>query len=168
MKKAVKKVVKKKTTPKKVSMIGDRLARELVKTNDILAQLPFTAGDRMVPRPAFPGLQALAAPRDLKSDNVMTQAEAIIYGDREKTYGHPSLNLYTIAQFWTTYVKRKAAVCRAQNLPMMNGVPDITIDDVCQMMVLLKTARLLNDPSHHDSQVDQVGYIALQERCREQ
>lgn len=124
-----------------------------------------------------PVIEIEASP-DLRKDNVMTQAEAIIYGDREKTYGHPSLNLETIAQLWTVYFRRKAVIEKAKFEQQfgeldLNGarleslIPAVTIDDVCQMMVLMKSARLLNDPSHHDSQVDQIGYIALQERCRE-
>jgi len=35
------------------------------------------------------------------------------------------------------------------------------------MMVLLKGARLANDPNHHDSVVDICGYAALIERCEE-
>ena len=94
----------------------------------------------------------------LRHDNVMTQAQAVIYGEREKTYGRPEVNLHSIAEFWSIYLKRKGVV---------QGDPtNVTIDDVCQMMVLLKSARLLNDPGHHDSQVDQIGYIGLQERCR--
>lgn len=115
-----------------------------------------------------------AKEEDLRDNNVMTQALAIIYGDREKTYGHPSLNLESIAQLWTVYMKRKAYVELTRS-PFADDsdlkqveliVPKITIDDVCQMMVLLKMARLINDPTHHDSMVDQVGYIGLQERVQ--
>lgn len=96
--------------------------------------------------------------KDLLTDNVMTQAQAVIYGDREKTYGRPDINLESIAQLWTVYLQRRAVV---------TGVSDrVTINDVCQMMVLLKAARLINDPTHHDSMVDQIGYVGLQERVQ--
>lgn len=36
--------------------------------------------------------------------SVLKEAEEIIYGDREKTYGHPSKNLQAIADMWTAYV----------------------------------------------------------------
>jgi hypothetical protein len=39
--------------------------------------------------------------------------------------------------------------------------------DVAAMMVLLKTARLANNPEHRDSLVDICGYAALIERCDE-
>jgi hypothetical protein len=95
---------------------------------------------------------------ELRESNVMTQALAIIYGDREKTYGRPHINLESIAEMWTVYMRRIHAV---------RGTHDtITIEDVCQMMVLLKMARLINDPTHKDSLVDEIGYIGLHERVQ--
>lgn len=88
----------------------------------------------------------------------LKKAEEIIYGDREQTYGHPSINLDRIASYWNLYLNN-----RHQN---EYGVYDaITIQDVCQMMVLLKMARLQNDPNHLDSLVDSIGYLALIDRC---
>lgn len=80
------------------------------------------------------------------------EAHNLIYGDREQTYGHPSKNLQLIADFWTSYIKGKEV---------------LTCDDVCNMMILMKTARLKNMPEHRDSLVDTIGYTLLKERCRE-
>lgn len=80
------------------------------------------------------------------------EARDVIYGDREQTYGHPSKNLQLIADFWTSYLKGKEV---------------LTCDDVCNMMILMKTARLKNMPDHRDSLVDTIGYTLLKERCRE-
>jgi len=80
------------------------------------------------------------------------EARKIIYGDREQTYGHPSKNLQLIAEFWTSYLKGKEV---------------LTCDDVCNMMILMKTARLKNTPDHRDSLVDIIGYTMLKERCKE-
>ena len=88
---------------------------------------------------------------------VLTEAEKIIYGDREKTYGHPSKNLQAIAVMWATYLNSRG----------LAGVDIITAEDVAVMMVLLKAARLGNDPTHRDSLVDICGYAALVERCGE-
>lgn len=99
-----------------------------------------------------------AQEEDLRDNNVMSQALSIIYGDREKTYGRPDLNLESIAQLWSVYLQRKAVVAGTHD--------QVSVDDVCQMMVLLKMARLLNDPSHKDSMTDQIGYIGLQERVQ--
>ena len=38
------------------------------------------------------------------STNILEDAYNIIYGDREKTYGHPSKNLSTIAVMWKAYL----------------------------------------------------------------
>lgn len=88
----------------------------------------------------------------MNKNNVLKEANAIIYGDREKTYGHPSKNLEAIATMWNAYLKSV-------------GDRQLNAQDVCVMMVLLKGARLANDPTHRDSVVDICGYAALIERC---
>lgn len=80
------------------------------------------------------------------------EARKVIYGDREQAYGHPSRNLQLIADFWSSYL--------GIEIPL-------TCDDVCNMMILMKTARLKNMPDHRDSLVDTIGYTLLKERCRE-
>ena len=87
--------------------------------------------------------------------SILKEANTIIYGDREKTYGHPSKNLQTIAIMWNAYIKAKP------------NQEHLTAKDVAAMMVLLKTARLANNPEHRDSLVDICGYAALIERCDE-
>jgi hypothetical protein len=82
--------------------------------------------------------------------NILEEAQSIIYGDREKTYGHPSKNLLNIAKLWSIYLGK-----------------DVSAQDVATMMVLLKVARLMNQPDHRDSLVDSVGYLALIERIKE-
>jgi len=91
--------------------------------------------------------------------NILKEANDIIYGDREKTYGHPSKNLRAIAEMWTAYLVASRAITTENN---------IGAKDVAAMMVLLKTARLANDPDHRDSLVDICGYAALIERCNEE
>lgn len=85
-----------------------------------------------------------------RKESVLDEANKIIYGDREKTYGKPSKNLDTIAKFWGEYL----------------GI-QLEAKDVAVMMILLKTARLRNDINHRDSIVDICGYAALIERCDE-
>jgi len=89
-------------------------------------------------------------------ENILQEAESVIYGDREATYGDPGRNLRAIADYWTVHLKHKYN---------FNG--NITTDDVCQMMISLKQARLLNSPTHRDSMVDTAGYQALMERIQE-
>lgn len=88
----------------------------------------------------------------IKLSTIDAEARKVIYGDRESTYGHPSKNLQLIADFWTSYLGLKET---------------LTCDDVCNMMILMKTARLKTMPDHRDSLVDTIGYTLLKERCRE-
>ena len=87
---------------------------------------------------------------------VLKEAHTIIYGDREKTYGHPSKNLKTIAKMWNAFLEART------------GSSELNAKDVASMMILLKTARLANNPDHRDSVVDICGYAALIERCDEE
>jgi hypothetical protein len=91
-------------------------------------------------------------PQEDVPENVLQEAERIIYGDREKTYGSPSKNLLRIAEMWNAYLGEESG---------------LTAQDVCVMMILLKSARLANTPGHRDSVVDICGYAALIERCDE-
>lgn len=84
---------------------------------------------------------------------VLSEAESIIYGDRERTYGKPGKNLEAIALFWAAYLVSKHGVAIR-----------LSPEDVCAMMRLLKEARLMNQPNHRDSIVDLCGYAALQDR----
>lgn len=80
--------------------------------------------------------------------SITKEAENIIFGDREATYGEPNKNLLMIANLWSAYLGTK-----------------LTATQVCDMMILLKVARLKNSPQHRDSMVDIVGYTLLKERC---
>ena len=86
--------------------------------------------------------------------SVLKEANNIIYGDREKTYGHPAKNLKAIATMWDFYVNN-------------TNSREINAKDVAAMMMLVKVARFANDPTHRDNLVDICGYAALIERCDE-
>lgn len=90
------------------------------------------------------------ARNDASVENILTEAEKIVYGDREQTYGTPTKNLKQIARLWSAYLDT-----------------EITAHEVCDMMILLKIARLQNNPEHRDSLVDIAGYAALKERIQE-
>lgn len=77
------------------------------------------------------------------------EAKEIVYGDREQTYGHPSINLERIASMWS----------------VIFGHP-VTPRQVCQAMIALKLARDVNAPKH-DNVVDMIGYAALIDRIEE-
>lgn len=92
-----------------------------------------------------------------ESPKILDIAKEIIHGDREQAYGDPRFNLDTIAQLWSVYLQR---------LFYSWGIDgaELRAEDVSQMMILLKTARLIHNPTHKDSLVDQAGYAALQGR----
>lgn len=93
-------------------------------------------------------------PTEAPEANILREAETIIYGDREATYGHPAKNLESIARFWTGYLKQKYGLDAPLNP-----------EDVCWMMALLKMSRQMN--SHkRDNLVDAAGYLALIERVQ--
>jgi len=83
------------------------------------------------------------------SSTILDEAKAIIYGDREKTYGEPSKNLNLIASLWSDYLKQA-----------------VTAQDVCMMMILLKVARQSNSYTR-DNLVDICGYAALNSRVED-
>ena len=85
--------------------------------------------------------------------SAINEANNIIYGEREETYGDPGKNIKNIAAYWSVHL----SAITGQNIRL-------TTDDVCVMMILLKQARQANTPGHRDSIVDTIGYAALQDR----
>jgi hypothetical protein len=83
----------------------------------------------------------------------MTKAELLdaakaAVADRGLNYGKPEDNFGRIADLWSVHLENR-------------GIPaELTPADVAAMMVLLKIARLQNDPSHLDSWTDIAGYAA--------
>ena len=88
--------------------------------------------------------------------SILDTANDVIYGDRERTYGDPGKNLRVVAGFWEQYLSARGH--------WDNDSEGLTAEDVCNMMSLLKIARLTNTPGHLDSLVDICGYTALIER----
>ena len=84
------------------------------------------------------------------TETIADKAKRIVFGDREQTYGDPGKNLRMIAGMWSAYL----------------GI-EITPEQVCDMMVQLKIARLKSSPDHEDSKVDIIGYTLLKERLKE-
>lgn len=90
---------------------------------------------------------------------ILTAAAQIVDADREKTYGDPGRNLRAIAAFWTDWLASRGWISPDGH--------ELTTDDVACMMVMLKLARLANDTTHRDSQIDACGYLRLMERCQD-
>ena len=77
--------------------------------------------------------------------SILEQASEIITKDRAQTHGEDAENSFgKIADMWTAYLEHP-----------------VSREDVCAMMVLLKMARISNNPMHMDSWIDAAGYSAL-------
>jgi hypothetical protein len=96
---------------------------------------------------------------------ILKEAHNIIYGDREKIYGHPAKNLNTIAVMWNAYLM--AAGGAIHNEHGGDVIAELNAKDVAALMMLVKVARFANDPEHIDNLIDICGYAALVERCYE-
>lgn len=107
----------------------------------------------------IPATKQMSAIQAEEPINILMEANKIIYGDREKAYGSPRFNLDTIAKFWTLYLHRLFHSWGIEGA-------QLKAEDVAQMMILLKTARLIHNPTHVDSLTDQAGYAALQHRIQ--
>lgn len=100
--------------------------------------------------------RTIPEPQPTPAPSILADAHQIIHGDREQTYGSPDKNLQVIADYWTIHLRA---------VGKLHENEDLTVSDVCGMMILLKQARLANNPQHRDSLVDIAGYAALQDIC---
>lgn len=76
---------------------------------------------------------------------MLDEAAKIVEGSRDEEYGKPENNFRQIAALWNAY---------------LDGKSSIGIDDVANMMILLKLVRAKQNPDHLDSFVDIAGYAA--------
>jgi hypothetical protein len=108
--------------------------------------------DTQVTCPVHPFREEIDYTKAALPETVCEEANRIVYGDREQTYGHPALNFEATARYWNAYLDNKKAL----------GKP-ATIDarDVARMMVFLKMARQQHAPKR-DNLVDAIGYTACE------
>lgn len=89
---------------------------------------------------------------------ILKEADGLINGDRNDTYGDPIDDFTTTADLWTTYIRR--VVDRRQS-------SQLKPHDVAAMMLLLKVSRLMWSPEKRDHWVDAIGYAACGWDCVE-
>lgn len=77
---------------------------------------------------------------------ILDEAKAIVYGDREQTYGHPNINFQRIADLWTVIFEHP-----------------VTKEQVAWCMIATKMARDMQ-VRKRDNLVDTAGYAATLER----
>ncbi|AGT14307.1 phosphofructokinase [Mycobacterium phage Adzzy] len=91
------------------------------------------------------------------TETILEEAQRLIDGDRQQSYGKAITSFERIADLWTAYI----------------GCEPLTAMDVANLMSLLKISRAksaLSTPEviHRDSYVDLAGYAALAVRCHEE
>lgn len=74
---------------------------------------------------------------------ILDLATAYVTKDRAADHGDMEDNFATIAALWSVYLSAT-----------------VTAHDVASMMVLLKIARIRQNPSHADNWIDAAGYAA--------
>jgi hypothetical protein len=81
-------------------------------------------------------------------DLILDTAKQLISGKRAEEYGDAYDNFERIAALWNAYLSKKQT---GKLLP----------HDVAALMMLVKLARIANNPKSWDSWVDIIGYAAL-------
>lgn len=76
--------------------------------------------------------------------DVLSSAKELVNGVRAQAYGDAYKNHERIAKLWSVILEK-----------------DVSVAEVYQCMILVKTARLMNTPDHEDSWVDIAGYASL-------
>jgi hypothetical protein len=87
--------------------------------------------------------------------SILQNADSLINGDRQQSYGHPSKNLSHIAAQWSSYLAMRHGLVFA-----------LSAEDVCWMMALLKMCRQLHK-ANPENLIDAAGYIGLIELLNE-
>lgn len=83
---------------------------------------------------------------------IAAEAQSAVYGERGKSYGHPSVNFADAAALWTVLLKDRLSDGQA-----------LTAEDVARCMIGVKLARDLHAPKR-DNRVDIIGYAITLDR----
>lgn len=92
----------------------------------------------------------IETPSEVNVEGIDQEARRLVYGDRAATYGHPRGDFAIIAKIWSGILGTQ-----------------VTEEQVALCMAGLKLARLAKTPTHHDSQVDTIGYMLCLARLQE-
>lgn len=90
--------------------------------------------------------------------DILTEANNLVNGERNSSYGDPLDDFSTTASFWQTYLSRTMDA---------RGELKIEPHDVAIMMSLLKVARMSWSPDKRDHWADLAGYTACGWDCVE-
>lgn len=89
--------------------------------------------------------------------SVLLEAESLVNGDRNKSYGDPNADFSRTAALWQIYLMGV--------VERNGGKLTLAAHDVAVMMALLKISRLAWSPEKRDSWVDLAGYSACGADC---
>lgn len=128
----------------------------------------FTTSHPPVARAEAPHVGSVSGqPKGNTKESICSEADRLVDGARQGTYGHPLDNFTNIAELWTAYLRGKAYDFDPKDFvpepsEVEGGFPRATSDwldpdDVAMLLVLLKVARLENG-YHRDTLVDIAGY----------
>jgi hypothetical protein len=86
----------------------------------------------------------------MNRDDILHEAMHCINVDRAATHGDAEDSFSEIAKLWDWFLQNRP-VPEAELLP----------EDVSMMLALFKIGRIVGNPSHEDSFVDAIGYLAI-------
>ena len=89
----------------------------------------------------------------MKRGQILNKALDIINGDRLDTYGKPEDSFEIIGKYWTTYLQANGLITGSGAL--------ISPQEVAEMMMLFKIARMSGQKPSIDNYVDLAGYAAI-------
>lgn len=109
----------------------------------------------------------LPTPKQQMEANILQEAQTVVYGTRQRDYGHPKVNLDIIGRKWAVTLYHWLNTTKVNELYVnTDKFPDIPPHIVALMMIDLKTIRQVGTPKK-DNLVDIAGYSALIEICNE-
>lgn len=87
--------------------------------------------------------------------SVLTEAEALVYGDRQDSYGSPLEEYTRVAGMASSLFAKKLK-------------EPLTPEEAVMFMELVKISRFVHDPVRRDNQVDGAGYWAVIEKLQKE
>lgn len=90
----------------------------------------------------------------LEEPSIAHEAQALVYGDRHTSYGHPLDDFAKTAGLWTAHLRARGLLAPGAEL---------AAEDVPWMMIDVKRSRQLNRPGR-DNLVDAIGYVLTLDR----
>lgn len=117
-------------------------APEFVTASEISKQADFPENDGMSERVRY------AEAKPTCQDSVLQEADSVVNGERQASYGHPFFNFRDIASFWTTYLRGKYG----DRFDLV-----LAAEDIGSLMILMKVSREMHEHKR-DNLVDIAGY----------